>query len=78
MTKDEYYNQEIPLEEGIFVERIGIEVRFSILHQTFSLQKGYLDDGDDGDDVEEHAKWVEIQLKKALSKLKFKNKWKKI
>jgi len=77
MTREEYYNQDIPLEEGIFVERIGIEVRFSIQHQTFLLQRGYLDD-DNGDDVEENAKWVEIQLKKALSKLKFKNKWKKI
>lgn len=70
MDTSEYFNQYIQLDKHISTHiretaNGGFQVGFTIKNQTF-----YLADYDDDID---YAKWIEIQLKKALTQLKFKN-----
>lgn len=71
---DNFYNQEIPLEEGIStgIRKIfdnSYQAWFKIKHQTFFLEP----EVESNEETNlQNAKWMEIQLKKALTKLQFK------
>lgn len=68
MDNSEYFNQYIPLDKNISTQiretaNGCFQVGFTIKNQTFYLAN-YNDDVDS-------VKWMEIQLKKALTQLKF-------
>jgi hypothetical protein len=71
---DNYYNQEIPLEEEIStgIRKIfdnSYQAWFKIKNQTFFLEPEMEDDEETN---LQNAKWMKIQLKKALTKLQLK------